>query len=464
MNYIKRIRISLFAAMLILTIGNFTSCVDDIHIGNIDESSYETVKDVYGYLRNYKSSVSNSVIEIFDGEEHATGELYFGLTKVSHIAVDVKLKIDETVLTEYNKENGTNYEMFPTSLVTIEENGAILIAPGAVKSDPITITVSKSDLIEYNKTYMLPLLVESASNGVKLSTGSKNYIYCVKFLKTPNPRKDSGIMSFCYQEVNSLNILSVGEYTLKNSGKPFYDVVFIFAANGKFNEETGRSYCFCNENVQWILDHREKYIKPLQDKGIKVSLSILGGIANFTPEAARDFAQELKKIVETYGLDGVDFDDEYDSYDASVPGHTTATQQTYARLVYEVKKAMPDKLVTLYHIGKVGFNFDVDGMEPGEFIDYAYYPYYGSYNTSGLSTYKGMNRSQWGPYPLNLGSTSTFTSTMSTRFNNLRNDGYGVNLHYCLPSRDYSSVLNPMSQIIYNEQVEFSGIIYDKDW
>lgn len=464
MNHMKLIKASLYIAIFQILAGSFSSCVDDIQIGRIDESSYETVNDVYGYLKNYTSAVNNAVIEIYDDETAASGELYVGLTKENSQALDMTLKIDESVLNTYNEENGTSYEMFPANLVTIEENGAILIAPGIMKSDPVTVTVSNSDNVEYNQVYMLPLSVEAVTDGVQLSNGSGHYLFCVKRLKAPNPRKDSGILSFCYQEVNSLNILSVGEYTLKNSGKPFYDLVFIFAANGKYDEETGRSYVFCNENVQWLLDHREKYIKPLQDKGIKVSLSILGGVANFTPEAARDFAREIRKIIETYGLDGVDFDDEYDSYDATIPGHMAASKETYARLVYETKKAMPDKLVTVYHIGLVGFGFDVDGMEPGEFIDYAYYPYYGSYNTSGLSTYKGMSKSQWGPYPLNLGSTSSFTSTMSTRFNNLRNDGYGVNLHYCLPASDYSSVLNPMAQIIYDEEVEFSGVVYDKDW
>jgi hypothetical protein len=464
MNYITLIKSGLFAAVFLVVAAVFSSCESDIQTGSVDESGYETVNNVYGYLKNNKTAVSNALIEIYDGETTSTGEVRIGLTKANNKAVSVNIKIDESVLTAYNAANGTSFAMFPASLVMIEENGAVLMAPGAIQSDPVTITVSKGDGIEYNKVYMLPLTAETATDGVKISGSSQSYMYCVKLLKTPNSKKSSGIMSFCYQEVNSLNILSVGQYTLKESGKPFYDAVFIFAANGKFNEETGRSFCFCNDNVQWLLDHREKYIKPLQDKGIKVCLSILGGIANFTPAAARDFAFELKKLVETYGLDGLDFDDEYDTHDATVPGHTTGSTATYARLIYEVKKIMPDKLVTLYHIGLVGFNFDVDGMSPGQFIDYAYYPYYGGYSTAGLGTYKNMSKSQWGPYPLNLGATPSFTTTMTNNFNSLRNGGYGVNLSYCLPAADYSAVLSPMAKIIYNEEVQFSGVVYGKDW
>ena len=52
----------------------------------------------------------------------------------------------------------------------------------------------------------------------------------------------------------------------------------------------------------------------------KVLLSILGnhqgaGFANFTDYASADaFAADLEQVVKTYGLDGIDFDDEYAEY------------------------------------------------------------------------------------------------------------------------------------------------------
>ena len=66
--------------------------------------------------------------------------------------------------------------------------------------------------------------------------------------------------------------------------------------------------------MRHILDNRDIYIRPLQEAGIRVSLTILGngdgsGVANLSDEAARAFAQDLRSIVDTYGLDGVDFDD-----------------------------------------------------------------------------------------------------------------------------------------------------------
>ena len=54
-------------------------------------------------------------------------------------------------------------------------------------------------------------------------------------------------------EVNDMNPLEVTSYTLKNSGKMYYDAVMLFAANINYNEETGRVYVNCNENVSAIL-------------------------------------------------------------------------------------------------------------------------------------------------------------------------------------------------------------------
>jgi hypothetical protein len=129
-----------------------------------------------------------------------------------------------------------------------------------------------------------------------------------------------------YVEVNDRNPLNAGSYILED-GTYLFDYVILFAANirnrncavdgGDGCLESGPHVHF-NPNVRHILENRDKYIKPLQDKGIKVLLGLLGdhdGISFGTMNDAdrATFIADMKKDVEDYGLDGVDFDDEWGS-------------------------------------------------------------------------------------------------------------------------------------------------------
>ena len=120
---------------------------------------------------------------------------------------------------------------------------------------------------------------------------------------------DGGPTSIAYVEVNDEDLSNVGRYTLEDGSNAF-DVAIIFAAN--IDYDGTEAVLSLNERVQATLDDAENQIRPLQAKGIDVSLSVLGNhqgarIANFTsPEAAADFAAQVADVVERYGLDGVD--------------------------------------------------------------------------------------------------------------------------------------------------------------
>jgi hypothetical protein len=131
-----------------------------------------------------------------------------------------------------------------------------------------------------------------------------------------------------YIEVNDHSPLNAGSYILED-GTYLFDYVILFAANIRTrncaletNEKHGCTeqgpHVHLNENVRYILENRAKYIKPLQDKGIKVLLGLLGdhdgiGFASMNDADRSTFIADVKKDVETYGLDGVDFDDEWAS-------------------------------------------------------------------------------------------------------------------------------------------------------
>jgi hypothetical protein len=384
---------------------------------------------------------------------------------------------DETWVETYNKANNTSYPAFPTAQTTFANGGNLSVAKWETESEPLPITLTKGSLEE--NTYLLPVV--ATSNNVKLSADANVLYYLVKVAGAiPSTAKPGGVVSICYVEVNSNNPLNVGAYTLKNSGIPFFDICIIFAANLNYDVATGKPYIFFNENVSHLLNNRDKYIKPLQDKGIKVLLDILPnhygiGWNNLNVAAARDIAQQLRAIVDTYGLDGIDFDEEWADYGTNgLPGTNMAS---YRRMIYEMRKVMPDKLVTVYYIGtNNSFTSQIDGLNPGDLVDYSYYPYYNSWMATPTNGFLGLTNAKWGPYPYAFHGTNgstTYPGISTTYINNLKNGGYGVNLMYDLrgssdthpnePYMDYSDRLTIFSNILYGEET-VAGEIYLKDW
>lgn len=477
----KYIRAGLSALALAFA-GGAVSCNDDIEVGKMDGDKLSAVDGIYCRIENC-GGVRAQSLEM--RTEPLAPEFRIALSKDAEQAVDATLKIDETLLEAYNEANASTYKAFPAALVSIEEQGAVVIAPGDRQSHPVAVRLQPGESLIEGETYALALSVESATEGVTSQPDSKGCLLFVKALgERPSTDKGTGIVTICYVECNDNNPLNAGEWRLQRSGKPIIDVVNLFAANIRYIEQTGRIGVKINPNIQHILNNRDKYIKPLQDMGIKVCLTILGdhdgtGVANLSDQSAREFAAELRAIVEAYGLDGVDFDDEWSDYDKYPmrPGCVERAPYPFARLCYETKKALPDKLVTLYYIGAVipfpdkgyyGFDMMIDGMMPGDFIDYSYDAMYGSLNLDGYTHIRGMDKRGWGPSSIELESANLWNLDV------VRRDGYGVQVVYHLRAAQssggnfistYTNVFGPMAVKLYDDTgVTFSGKSYLPDW
>ena len=118
-------------------------------------------------------------------------------------------------------------------------------------------------------------------------------------------------------EVNDVNILNAGEYYFSN-GEPFFTHVVIYSSTIR-GDANGNVYAYNNPNNAAILADPDKYIKPLQAKGIKVLLGYLGdhtgaGFANLTNQQAESFCNQIIEVGEAAGVDGYFLDDEWSEY------------------------------------------------------------------------------------------------------------------------------------------------------
>lgn len=467
MKYNKIVKINLLAAMFASVGCVFTSCEDNIEVGRIDENNYATSGNILGYLTdtNGKRSISN-----VEFRSNGTTELSLNTAKASLEGATAQIVYDKSVLDAYNTKNDSKYEAFPEGAVKVSEEGVFTIAKGESLSNKLKVDYTTAEGLSSDKSYVIPLKVKVKSGDLKLNEEESTYLLFVKDLTgIPDCNKSTGIKIISCMEVNDTNPLNNLCFTLKSNGKPLVDVLIIFSANINYNAETGRVYVYKNENVQHLLDFRTKYLKPLQDRGIKVVLGILGnhdrsGVANLADNTAKSFAQELKSVCDAYHLDGVFFDDEYSNYAGVSPGFVNPSSAAASRLCYEVKQAMPERLVCAYAYGSTSSLPAVDGKTSGTFVDYGIHDYGGSSDLS--RNYPGMPKSGMALYSqeFNRGYFASDDDLVE-----LRSNGYGAHMIFAMDPFRYNknSQIEAMQRIaknLFDDDLVYDGKPFKKDW
>lgn len=444
----------------------FTACEDDIEITNGTTNPWENVDGKFGAVRSAAGAKMGATLTTKNGEA-ATGHVYFELSKVAEQDTKVTFKIDADALTAYNAANGTNYTAYEG--VTLSNNGEVTIPAGKRISDYIDVNIPAG------KSGNAVAITATADNGVAISSNNSTYIYQVESVTYPQHNK--AIKNLCYIEVNNENPLNAGEYTLSN-GEPFFDIVSIFAANINL-DSNGKPYIYCNEQVTYVLHNADKIIRPLQEKGIKVHLSILGnhddaGMRSLSEEGAKAFAKELKYYVDIYGLDGIDFDDEYSSYAEGtfkgsaqsgtgvVASTAECTPQNYTNLLKACREELPKDEGTAFGIYWYTYSDHPLGTEVESLIDYTVFGSYGSFRE-----YYGqdIDNTIEAPYAISLNADSNgnpiIVPVSESYLRQVKENGYGYMAFYNLKSSKlYTSTFNQVASILWDDKVEWTGNTY----
>ena len=270
--------------------------------------------------------------------------------------------------------------------------------------------------------------------------------------KTAAAATKSGPITTAYVEVNNDSITNVGKYVLASNGANVFDIGIIFAANINYNGTSAELYF--NPQVQAVLDNAATQIAPLQAQGIKVLLSILGnhqgaGFANFPDQpSAAAFATQLSNAVSTYGLDGIDFDDEYADYGTNGTAQPNAWSFPY--LVQALRNDLPDKIISLYFIGPSSTTLSYNGIVVGDLLSYSWNPYYGTW---GVPAVPDMTQAQLAPAAIDIQNTDS--STVTSLAQETVADGYGVFNTYNLPDTDASQAITAFTQALYGSDAVY---------
>ncbi len=355
----------------------FSSCSEDVTVGewNGAESIETGLSQTGALLQDAASGKSNTTVELWEATH--TADLRLVLTKAPAESFTAKAKVDtEYDIAQYNKANRTNYELYPADKVTFANDGLFAAAERSAEMT-LEMTVAVAEGLVAGKGYLIPVALEA--EGVVLK--ESHCFYVVKDMTSmPTCYKGDNLpKGFLFFEVNDANPLNALTFELED-GRLLWDVVCLFSGNINHHPDRNAPFLKLNPQTQYWMDNNEVFLQPLRKRGIKVLMGVLGnhdqaGVAQLSDLGCQVFASELATFCETYNIDGVCFDDEYSaSPDLSNPYYASPGSGRAARLAYECKKAMPDKLVTSFsyancHIGS--WPTEIEGQNIAEWCDIA---------------------------------------------------------------------------------------------
>lgn len=265
-----------------------------------------------------------------------------------------------------------------------------------------------------------------------------------------------------YIETNDINPLNAKEYRFCNTTEEVVDHVILFASNIRGTASSVQLYH--NPNQTYILNNRATLIAPLQQKGIKVLLGILGdhtgvGFANLTPAMVESFAQQIAACVNNNNLDGVDFDDEYAKYYQAPAGLPSPSATIYGNLIKRVKQLLPGKLVTVfdYSDGGYGLNFDQATLDA---LDYMW-PNFGCSSTPPT----GLPNSKWAKLSIHIiSSTQTNPSCSSIGYCTNPYGNYGAIMMFNLRQWNAANIMNCFAPNVWGRSVCWTGVSHAKNY
>lgn len=303
----------------------------------------------------------------------------------------------------------------------------------------------------------------------------------------PNPDPDPGIefpsipnvdhgnrtpLNMTTVYVNTTNPLNAKSYyltdTISNSSEPFLDLCVLDA--GKIHKSSDNMpTLYLDSDMNHVLANADTYIRPLQEKGIKVLLRILGdgqdmGVANMNETQADAFTDILVWVVGSYGLNGITFDDQYSEYSGMV-------YNSYSNIILKLREKFdtyfPDenRLITVRQWG----NYNQISALAGTALDYADHGTYGPNVFMSSSSILGVTNDRWSPQALKISTNyiSYFLNQIKVRSIQASQGGYGVISTDDMRSADDINPLNVFVKIAegaLGKTVTYDGNNYAKNW
>lgn len=395
-GFIRLFRGAAFGCALSLLLAGCTEEPISYEAGQ--EPDGEALETVSGTLRSRKSLRDRIPVRLVEGyEDDVADQVYYRLNTTTSQPVTISVLPDLSLVGAYNDANQTNLQPLPAENVSIENGGALTVAAGTTVSDPLEVTFSADGLAP--GTYLLPLALQTEADaaegqalyyGITVREFSENLFqqgdetweipldteWTTVFYINTSEAQAHYADYVAWEKQDAMTFQTVYRASLGN-------IIVLRIAQVDYDSATRRVLFAPTSDLFYTLEHSDKYIAPMKDKGRKICVCIEGagkgiGFCNMTDAQIADFVSQVKSFVETYDLDGINLWDRGSGYgkEGMPPMNTTS----YPKLIKAMREALgKDRLLTIVDYEEpTEYFWDTEatgGIAVGDYIDYAWHGY-----------------------------------------------------------------------------------------
>lgn len=391
---------SLFRIISVAAVLALTSCADTL-VKDHGEDPSDARMDTNPYLSLCAERSADNIVkvEFRKGKGSFTCEIYVEASREVGEGQSVQLNIGEDdLVSAYSRKTGVEYALLPKPFYAFQEGQTLDLYGG----DAVT-SIAHLNLFAINTLgnilapghYVLPLFATSMRHDSIAGT-----VYVDVTVDEPYSDPDgyelySGDDMFTVFYLNTavFDPRLANDFILDDLDDESYhrglgNIVNLRQASLHYDAATGRISVKPTNDLRYVLEHFTERVLPVQESGRKVCVCIDGGaqgigFCNLTDEQIGDFAKSVKKIVEHYGLDGVNLWDRNANYAvAEEKGFPKVNTTSYPKLIKALREALgQSKLLTITDYEEpTEYFWDTEatgGIKVGEYIDYAWSGYCG---------------------------------------------------------------------------------------
>ena len=355
----------------------------------------EPLETTYGMLRSSNAAGNTVRIKMTEGAGFVTSNFYYQLSQAPDTELSLETTIDGSMLDEWNEANDEQRILLPETNYNLLDGSVVSLPAGKQRSDIKRIQFMAENLSPGE--YYLPLTVVDEED--READQTINFLISVRERQLGEYQLNTNqIFAVFYINTGMYQPLLVDEYLMSKLNANTWEYAWDEREDGMrtigniinlntvtldYDAGSGRALLNLGNDMRYVLDHIDKYVRPSQDKGRKVCICLEGGgsglgFCNLTDTQIEDFVAQVKAVITAYELDGVNFWDRNAGYGKE--GMPAMNTTSYPKLIKAMREALGnDKLVTLTDFEEPTEYFwdtaATGGIEVGQYLDYAWSGY-----------------------------------------------------------------------------------------